>query len=136
MSYNPLTWFAAAFIHMLLCFLFKQKTTLEDTQYDYVVNFGICKWDGIVNTYPFTFSVIMLHIVNMVILSFLQYICDFWLFNGVIYFERVEKYLPQKCKMSFCIFSLLFLTRNLSLLFKIIQGLSNNCIEVGIMLYY
>jgi hypothetical protein len=40
-------------------------------------------------------------------------------------------------KMGNVIFCGIFVvTRNLSLLFWTIQGLCNNCIEVGIMLYY
>lgn len=38
--------------------------------------------------------------------------------------------------MSFSDFFSPVVTGKPSLLFKIIQGLSNNCIEVGIMLYY
>lgn len=38
--------------------------------------------------------------------------------------------------MSFLVGGFLVVTGNLSLLFWTIQGLSNNCIEVGIMLYY
>lgn len=50
--------------------------------------------------------------------------------------QNLRKIFTANAKCHFQIFFFSVVTGKPSLLFKIIQGLSNNCIEVGIMLYY